>query len=62
MTKKIQHKMLFLDASFGHNRPGGDANALLYLDAPFSEKVLAEIRANPAIELAKRLQFDVEGV
>jgi D-3-phosphoglycerate dehydrogenase / 2-oxoglutarate reductase len=35
---------------------------LLYLDAPFPEKALAEIRAHPAIESAKRLQFDIEGV
>ncbi len=46
----------------GRNRPGGDAIALLYLDAPFPEKALAEIRAHPAIESAKRLQFDIEGV
>jgi len=43
----------------GRNRPGGDAIALLYLDAPFPEKALAEMRANPAIISAKRLQFDV---
>jgi D-3-phosphoglycerate dehydrogenase / 2-oxoglutarate reductase len=46
----------------GRNRPGGDAIALLYLDAPFPEKALEEIRAHPAIESAKRLQFDIEGV
>jgi D-3-phosphoglycerate dehydrogenase / 2-oxoglutarate reductase len=45
----------------GRNKPGGDAIALLYLDAPFPEKALAEIRAHPAIESAKRLQFDIEG-
>jgi D-3-phosphoglycerate dehydrogenase / 2-oxoglutarate reductase len=43
----------------GRNRPGGDAIALLYLDAPFPESVLAELRANPKIESAKPLQFDV---
>ncbi len=43
----------------GRNRPGGDAIALLYLDAPFPEKALAEVRANPKIDSAKRLQFDV---
>jgi D-3-phosphoglycerate dehydrogenase len=43
----------------GRDRPGGDAIALLYLDAPFPEKVLAEVRANKSIDSAKRLQFDV---
>jgi D-3-phosphoglycerate dehydrogenase / 2-oxoglutarate reductase len=43
----------------GRNRPGGDAIALLYLDAPFPEKVLEEVRAHPAIVSAKPLRFDV---
>ena len=43
----------------GRNRPGGDAIALLYLDAPFPETVLAELRANPKIASAKPLTFDV---
>ncbi|MFU0504934.1 phosphoglycerate dehydrogenase [Pseudaminobacter sp. NGMCC 1.201702] len=46
----------------GRNRPGGDAIALLYLDAPFPEKALAEVRDNPSIVSAKRLQFDVNGM
>ncbi len=46
----------------GRNKPGGDAIALLYLDAPFPEKVLAELRANPKIASAKPLAFDVAGV
>jgi D-3-phosphoglycerate dehydrogenase len=46
----------------GRNRPGGDAIALLYLDAPFPEKALAELRANKSIDSAKRLQFDVGGI
>jgi D-3-phosphoglycerate dehydrogenase / 2-oxoglutarate reductase len=45
----------------GRNRPGGDAIALLYLDAPFPEKVLEEVRAHPSIESAKPLHFDVAG-
>ena len=40
-------------------RPGGDAIALLYLDAPFPEDVLAQIRAHKSIQSAKKLQFDV---
>ena len=43
----------------GRNRPGGDAIALLYLDAPFPEDVLAKVRAHKSIDSAKRLQFDV---
>jgi D-3-phosphoglycerate dehydrogenase len=43
----------------GRDRPGGDAIALLYLDAPFPEKVLAELRANQKIMSAKPLVFDV---
>ncbi|MBX3579711.1 MAG: phosphoglycerate dehydrogenase [Rhizobiaceae bacterium] len=45
----------------GRNKPGGDAIALLYLDAPFPEGVLEELRANEKIDSAKRLQFDVAG-
>ena len=43
----------------GRNRPGGDAIALLYLDAPFPEDVLAKVRDHKSIDSAKRLQFDV---
>jgi D-3-phosphoglycerate dehydrogenase len=43
----------------GRNKPGGDAIALLYLDAPFPQDVLAELRADPKIESAKPLHFDV---
>jgi D-3-phosphoglycerate dehydrogenase len=43
----------------GRDHPGGNAIALLYLDGPFPEKVLAEVRANRSIDSAKRLQFDV---
>lgn len=43
----------------GRNRPGGDAIALLYLDEPFPEDLLAELRARPEIDSAKPLRFDV---
>ncbi len=43
----------------GRNRPGGDAIALLYLDGPFPEEVLAQVRAHKAIRSAKPLHFDV---
>jgi D-3-phosphoglycerate dehydrogenase len=46
----------------GRDRPGGNAIALLYLDEPFPQDVLAELRANPKIASAKPLQFDVNGV
>ncbi|GAA2858713.1 D-3-phosphoglycerate dehydrogenase [Aminobacter niigataensis] len=45
----------------GRDRPGGDAIALLYLDAPFPEDVLAKVRDHKSIDSAKRLQFDVNG-
>ena len=47
--------------NLGRDRPGGDAIALLYLDAPFPEEVLAKVRAHASIDSAKRLQFDVNG-
>ena len=43
----------------GRNRPGGDAIALLYLDAPFPTNVLEELRADPKIDSAKPLHFDI---
>ena len=43
----------------GRNRPGGDAIALLYVDAPVSEEVLDEVRAFPQILSAKPLVFDI---
>ncbi len=43
----------------GRDRPGGDAIALLYLDEPFPRDVLAELRANPKIDSAKPLRFDI---
>ncbi len=46
----------------GRNRPGGDAIALLYLDAPFPENVLAQVRAHKSIVSAKPLHFDVGSV
>jgi len=45
----------------GRNRPGGDAIALLYLDAPFPDNVLEQVRAHKSIDSAKRLHFDVGG-
>jgi D-3-phosphoglycerate dehydrogenase len=45
----------------GRDRPGGNAIALLYLDAPFPENVLAELRAHKSIDSAKPLHFDVNG-
>ena len=46
--------------SLGRDKQGGNAIALLYLDAPIPEAVLEELRANAAIESAKPLSFDVE--
>ena len=46
--------------SLGRLKPGGDAIALFYLDAPLPEDVLAKLRSFPAITSAKPLEFDVE--
>jgi D-3-phosphoglycerate dehydrogenase len=54
-----KHGVNIANFHLGRNRPGGDAIALLYLDAPFPEAVLAELRADPRIDSAKPLQFDV---
>jgi len=43
----------------GRDRPGGNAIALLYLDAPFPETVLAKLRSHKSIDSAKPLRFDV---
>ena len=39
--------------SLGRNRPGGDAIALLYLDAPFPEPILEKVRA-PQVDRIRR--------
>lgn len=57
-----KHEVNIANFQLGRNKPGGDAIALLYLDSPFPEKALEEIRQHPAIQSAKRLQFDIEGV
>ncbi|KQT88156.1 phosphoglycerate dehydrogenase [Aurantimonas sp. Leaf443] len=43
----------------GRDHPGGNAIALLYLDSPVPEDVLAAVRAHAEIASAKPLQFDV---
>ncbi|GHD19775.1 phosphoglycerate dehydrogenase [Tianweitania populi] len=43
----------------GRDHPGGDAIALLYLDAPFPEAVIQELKDLNAIQSAKPLTFDV---
>ena len=54
-----KHEVNIANFQLGRNRPGGDAIALLYLDKPFPQGALAEIRANPKFQSAKRLEFDV---
>ena len=44
----------------GRDRPGGDAIALLYVDAPVSETVLAKLRAREEIQSAKPLVFNLD--
>lgn len=46
--------------SLGRNHPGGDAIALLYVDAPVEEKVLDLVRSHAEIQSAKPLVFAVE--
>ncbi len=57
-----KHEVNIANFALGRNRPGGDAIALLYLDAPFPQDALAEVRAHEKIDSAKRLQFDVNGL
>ncbi|MEW9614235.1 phosphoglycerate dehydrogenase [Shinella sp. S4-D37] len=44
----------------GRDKQGGDAIALLYVDAAVSEDVLNKLRANPAIRQVKSLVFNVD--
>jgi D-3-phosphoglycerate dehydrogenase len=46
--------------SLGRNHPGGDAIALLYVDAPVDEGVLDLVRSHSEIQSAKPLVFGVE--
>ncbi|MBX3597517.1 MAG: phosphoglycerate dehydrogenase [Rhizobiaceae bacterium] len=54
-----QNDVNIANFQLGRDHAGGDAIALLYLDAPFPEKALNDLRANPKIASAKRLQFDI---
>jgi D-3-phosphoglycerate dehydrogenase len=44
----------------GREKGGGDAIALLYVDGPVSQEVLAKLTANPAIRQARPLVFNVD--
>ena len=44
----------------GRDHSGGDAIALLYVDAAVSETVMDKLRANPAIRQVKSLVFNVD--
>src|SRR5690606_17137521 len=54
-----RHGVNIANFQLGRNKPGGDAIALLYLDAPFPPQVLEELRADPNIDSAKPLHFDI---
>ncbi len=54
-----KHAVNIANFQLGRNRPGGDAIALLYLDGPPPEAMIAELRAAPEILSAKPLKFDV---
>src|SRR5690606_13613602 len=45
--------------ALGRDKPGGNAIAVPHLDEPVPENVLATLRANPLIESAKPLSFNV---
>ena len=44
----------------GRDKQGGDAIALLYVDGPIGDEVLAKLTANPAVRQAKSLVFNVD--
>ena len=54
-----KHGVNIANFQLGRNRPGGDAIALLYLDAPFPQHVLEELRSTGSIISARPLRFDV---
>jgi len=54
-----KHGVNIANFQLGRNRPGGDAIALLYLDAPFPQPVLEELKSTGSIISAKPLRFDV---
>lgn len=54
-----KHNINIANFQLGRNRPGGDAIALLYLDAPFPQVVIDEVLASGKILSAKPLQFDI---
>ena len=54
-----RHGVNIANFQLGRNRPGGDAIALLYLDAPFPQADLEELRADPRIDTRKPLPCDM---
>ena len=52
-------KVNIANFQLGRNRPGGDAIALLYVDAPVPDAVLKKIMAFPEILSAKTLEFPI---
>src|SRR5690606_1147667 len=53
------HGVNIANFHLGRDKAGGDALALLYLDAPVPAQVLADLRAEPRFDSAKPLHFDV---
>ena len=54
-----KHGANIANFQLGRKGAGDDAIALLYVDEPVGEDVLAELRANPSILQAKPLEFEV---
>jgi len=54
-----EHGVNIANFQLGRDKSGGDALALLYLDAPVPQSVLDALRAEPRFDSAKPLRFDV---
>jgi D-3-phosphoglycerate dehydrogenase len=54
-----EHGVNIANFQLGRDKSGGDALALLYLDAPVPQSVLEALRAEPRFDSAKPLRFDV---
>jgi D-3-phosphoglycerate dehydrogenase / 2-oxoglutarate reductase len=53
------HGVNIANFTLGRNVPGGDAIALLYVDAPVPDAVLEELRKTELFQMVQPLEFDV---
>jgi D-3-phosphoglycerate dehydrogenase len=54
-----KHNANIANFTLGRTKEGGDAIALLYLDAPLSEALLSELKATGLFQQVKPLEFEV---